>query len=44
LKTRPHHRIKRKGQADASADGALLDNYGMSHGLLRETVSPPDTD
>ena len=29
----PEYRIKRKGQADASADGALLDNYGLNHGL-----------
>ena len=29
----PEYRIKRKGQADAKADGALLDNYGLNHGL-----------
>lgn len=29
----PEYAIKRKGQADAKADGALLDNYGLNHGL-----------
>ena len=29
----PEYPIKRKGQADAKADGALLDNYGLNHGL-----------
>ena len=27
----PEYAIKRKGQADAKADGALLDNYGLNH-------------
>src|SRR3546814_5550512 len=30
----PEYRIKRKGQADASVDGALLDNYGLNHGQI----------
>jgi hypothetical protein len=29
----PEYPIKRKGQADAKADGALLDNYGLNHGV-----------
>ena len=29
----PEFRIRRKGQADAIADGALLDNYGIDRGL-----------
>ena len=29
----PEYAIKRKGKPDAKADGALLDNYGLNHGL-----------
>jgi predicted helicase len=38
----PEYRIKRKGQADASADGALLDNYGLNHGLWEAKDSADD--
>ena len=40
----PEYRIKRKGQADASADGALLDNYGLNHGLWEAKDSADDLD
>jgi predicted helicase len=40
----PEYRIKRKGQADASADGALLDNYGLNHGLWEAKDSAADLD
>ncbi|MBI5772458.1 MAG: N-6 DNA methylase [Verrucomicrobia bacterium] len=40
----PEYRIKRKGQADASADGALLDNYGLNHGLWEAKDSDDDLD
>ncbi len=29
----PEYAFRRKGQADAKADGALLDLYGLNHGL-----------
>ena len=38
----PEYRIKRKGHADASADGALLDNYGLNHGLWEAKDSADD--
>ena len=38
----PEYRIKRKGQADAAADGALLDNYGLNHGLWEAKDSADD--
>ncbi len=38
----PEYRIKRKGQADASADGALLDNYGLNYGLWEAKDSDDD--
>ena len=38
----PEFRIRRKGQADASADGALLDNYGLNHGLWEAKDSDDD--
>jgi len=40
----PEYRIKRKGQADASADGAMLDNYGLNHGLWEAKDSADDLD
>jgi predicted helicase len=40
----PEFRIKRKGQPDASADGGLLDNYGLSHGLWEAKDSDDDLD
>jgi predicted helicase len=40
----PEYRIKRKGQADISADGALLDNYGLNHGLWEAKDSDDDLD
>ena len=40
----PEFRIRRKGQADASADGALLDNYGLNHGLWEAKDSDDDLD
>ena len=40
----PEYRIKRKGQTDASADGALLDNYGLNHGLWEAKDSADDLD
>ena len=36
--------IKRKGQTDAKADGALLDNYGLNHGLWEAKDSDDDLD
>jgi hypothetical protein len=32
----PEYRLKRKGHADASADGALLDNYGIDRAEIHE--------
>src|SRR5947207_167111 len=29
----PEYALKRKGKADAKADGALIDTYGLTHGL-----------
>jgi predicted helicase len=40
----PEYAIKRKGQADAKADGALLDNYGLNHGLWEAKDSADDLD
>jgi predicted helicase len=40
----PEFAIKRKGQADAKADGALLDNYGLNHGLWEAKDSADDLD
>ena len=40
----PEYPIKRKGQADAKADGALLDNYGLNHGLWEAKDSADDLD
>ncbi len=40
----PEYRIRRKGQADISADGALLDNYGLNHGLWEAKDSADDLD
>lgn len=38
----PEYAIKRKGKADAKADGALLDNYGLNHGLWEAKDSADD--
>jgi predicted helicase len=38
----PEYPIKRKGQADAKADAALLDNYGLNHGLWEAKDSDDD--
>jgi len=38
----PEYPIKRKGQADAKADGALLDTYGLNHGLWEAKDSADD--
>ena len=38
----PEYRIKRRGQADISADGALLDNYGIDRGLWEAKDSADD--
>jgi len=38
----PEYPIKRKGRADAKADGALLDNYGLNHGLWEAKDSADD--
>lgn len=38
----PEYAIRRKGQADAKADGALLDNYGLNHGLWEAKDSADD--
>ena len=40
----PEYAIKRKGKADAKADGALLDNYGLTHGLWEAKSSADDLD
>jgi len=40
----PEYAIKRKGKADAKADGALLDNYGLNHGLWEAKDSDDDLD
>jgi hypothetical protein len=40
----PEYAIKRKAQADAKADGALLDNYGLNHGLWEAKDSADDLD
>jgi predicted helicase len=40
----PEYPIKRKGKADAKADGALLDNYGLNHGLWEAKDSAHDLD
>src|SRR5208283_2403684 len=38
----PEYPIKRKGQADAKADGALLDNSGLRRGLWEAKDSADD--
>ncbi len=38
----PEYPIKRRGQADAKADGALLDIYGLNHGLWEAKDSADD--
>jgi hypothetical protein len=40
----PEFAIKRKGQPDAKADGALLDHYGLNHGLWEAKDSDDDLD
>jgi hypothetical protein len=40
----PEYAVKRKVQADAVADGALLDNYGLNHGLWEAKDSADDLD
>jgi len=40
----PEYAIKRKGKPDAKADGALLDNYGLNHGLWEAKDSADDLD
>jgi predicted helicase len=40
----PEYALKRKGKADAKADGALLDNYGLNHGLWEAKDSADDLD
>jgi predicted helicase len=40
----PEYAIKRKNKADAQADGALLDNYGLNHGLWEAKDSADDLD
>src|SRR5208282_2607411 len=40
----PEYPILRKGQAAAKADGALLDNYGLNHGLWEAKDSAADLD
>jgi predicted helicase len=40
----PEYAIKRKGKADAKADGALLDIYGLNHGLWEAKDSADDLD
>ena len=44
LKLVPEYAIKRKGQADAKADGALLNHYGLTHGLWEAKDSGDDLD
>jgi predicted helicase len=40
----PEYAIKRKGKADVKADGALLDNYGLNHGLWEAKDTDDDLD
>jgi predicted helicase len=40
----PEYAIKRKGKADAKVDGALLDSYGLNHGLWEAKDSDDDLD
>jgi predicted helicase len=40
----PEYAIKRKGKADAKADGALLDSYGLNHGLWEAKDSADNLD
>ncbi len=40
----PEYAIKRRGKADAKADGALLDSFGLSHGLWEAKDSDDDLD
>lgn len=40
----PEYAFKRKGKADAKADGALLDKYGLNHGLWEAKDSADDLD
>ncbi|MGH7991202.1 MAG: N-6 DNA methylase, partial [Limisphaerales bacterium] len=40
----PEYAIKRKGQAAAKADGALLDQYGLNHGLWEAKDTDDDLD
>jgi hypothetical protein len=40
----PEYAIKRKGKADAKVDGALLDSYGLNHGLWEAKDSADDLD
>jgi len=40
----PEYRIKRKGHADVSADGAVLDKFGLNHGLWEAKDSADDLD
>ncbi len=40
----PEYALRRKGQADAKADGALLDLYGLNHGLWEAKDSADDLD
>jgi hypothetical protein len=40
----PEYPLKRKGKADAKVDGALLDGYGLSHGLWEAKDSEDDLD
>lgn len=43
-KLAPEYAIKRKGKADAKADGALLDSFGLNHGLWEAKDSDDDLD
>jgi predicted helicase len=40
----PEYAIKRKGKADAKVDGALLDSYGLNHGVWEAKDSADDLD
>jgi len=40
----PEYAIKRKDHANAVADGALLDHYGLNHGLWEAKDSADDLD
>jgi predicted helicase len=40
----PEYSIKRRAKADAKADGALLDNYGLNHGLWEAKDSADNLD